>query len=272
MPSSRTQPSAGAFDGLVIRRDRVAVALLGAACLALAVITGLLAPFTAVSWPWPVFLLLLSAGSLAALVYLADQERAAGALPAAEPAEGRGRAVIETSVSEQETIEDQLFDHEEHVARDTGLREQRDRRDLDLPDDRQFMDDLRFEDEQEPAIRRAPAAQYIPPRTGAHPADSRRAVAAQSAPTHEELRAVARRVAQQSSQGRGESWEPITVPKPTYTRAAVAPRRAPEPLQSPSAPKSSGRPLQEAAQAPQPEPRTGSASLDLDDVLSRRRA
>ena len=55
-------------------------------------------------------------------------------------------------------------------------------------------------------------------------------------------------------------------------RVAVAPRPAVEPMQAPAAPKTSGRPLREAAQVPQPQTERPGASIDLDDVLSRRRA
>ena len=89
MPSSDTQPSGGVFDGLVIRWDRTSVFLLGVVTLTLAVVLGILSPFTAVAWPWPVFLLLLGAGSIAALVYVADQERAAAPASAATPSAAR---------------------------------------------------------------------------------------------------------------------------------------------------------------------------------------
>lgn len=288
MPSSDTQPSAGAFDGLVIRWDRTSVFLLGAVSLALALLLGLLAPFTAVTWPWPVFLLLLGAGSFAALVYVSDQQRPA--MASAGSSAGRaapaGGAVASSAASDaaaeldRTPSQDALFDNEQHVARESQRREQRDRMDLDLPEDQEFLDDLRFEDEEDgdaaAQVRRAPAAQYVPPRadlqrSSARPGIASRPAAGQLVPTHEELRAVARRVAEQSAQGRGQSWEPVAVPKPTYARTAPAHRPAPEPLQAPVAPRASGKSLQEAAQAPQPQ-KPAAASIDLDDVLSRRRA
>lgn len=281
MPSSDTQPSAGVFDGLAIRWDRTSVFLLGAVSLALAVVLGLLAPFTAVTWPWPVFLLLLGTGSIAALVYVADQERAAA--PAASTSVRSARsalgaeAAVEGQTGRAEAQDRALFDNEQHVAREAERREQADRRDLDLPEDQEFLDDLRFEDEEQDAVRSSTAAPYVPPRadlqrSAARPAGVRTQAAGQLVPTHEELRAVARRVAQESSQDRGQTWEPVAVPKPTYARVAVAPRPAVEPMQAPAAPKSSGRPLREAAQAPQPQTERPGVSIDLDDVLSRRRA
>lgn len=288
MPSSDTQPSAGVFDGLAIRWDRTSVFLLGAGSLALAVVLGLLTPFTAVTWPWPVFLLLLGTGSIATLVYVADQERAAA--PAAGTSVRSARsarsalgaeAAVEGQPEQAEAQDRALFDNEQHVAREAERREQADRQDLDLPEDQEFLDDLRFEDEEQDAgrsvVRSSTAAPYVPPRadlqrSAARPAGVRTQAAGQLVPTHEELRAAARRVAEQSSQGRGETWEPVAVPKPTYARVAVASRAAVEPMQAPAAPKTSGRPLREAAQVPQPQTERPGASIDLDDVLSRRRA
>lgn len=282
MPSSDTQPSAGVFDGLAIRWDRTSVFLLGAGSLALAVVLGLLTPFTAVTWPWPVFLLLLGTGSIAALVYVADQERAAAPAAGTSVRSALGaEAAVEGQPEQAEAQDRALFDNEQHVAREAERREQADRQDLDLPEDQEFLDDLRFEDEEQDAgrsvVRSSTAAPYVPPcadlqRSAARPAGVRTQAAGQLVPTHEELRAAARRVAEKSSQGRGETWEPVAVPKPTYARVAVASRAAVEPMQAPAAPKTSGRPLREAAQAPQPQTERPGASIDLDDVLSRRRA
>lgn len=284
MPSSDTQPSGGVFAGLAIRWDRTSVFLLGVVSLTLAVVLGILSPFTAVTWPWPVFLLLLGAGSIAALVYVADRERAAAPASAAPAHSGDRRVAVP---AEHETPSDQaaagdlaLFDNEQHVARETERRVRADRQDLDLPEDQVFLEDLRFEDEEQSrqaAVRPAAAAAYVPPRApqqrpADRPAGVRTAASDPLVPTHEELRAVARRVAEESSQGRGQTWEPVAVPKPTYARVAVAPRPTVEPMQAPVAPKSSGRPLREAAQAPQPQTERPAASIDLDDVLSRRRA
>lgn len=80
------------------------------------------------------------------------------------------------------------------------------------------------------------------------------------------------------------SWEPVEVPKPTYVEAAKAERPAPEPLDLPEAPKSSGKPSLKqgtAAAPPVAAPTAGptgqqskaqSALSNLDDVLQRRRA
>ena len=63
---------------LRIRRDRAVILLAGCAALLAALVTAVVAPFSAaVSWPWPVFLLLLGIGSVLSLRYLAVQDRAA---------------------------------------------------------------------------------------------------------------------------------------------------------------------------------------------------
>ncbi|MEV7605281.1 hypothetical protein AB0N65_07560 [Paenarthrobacter sp. NPDC089322] len=80
---------------------------------------------------------------------------------------------------------------------------------------------------------------------------------------------------------RGESWEPVEVPKPTYVAAPKAPRPAPEPLDLPEAPKPVGKPVlkQNAEQAEaagtaqvRAAAKVPSALSNLDDVLQRRRA
>lgn len=248
MPSSKTQRSAGAFDGLTIKWGRVLVFVLGGVSLALAILTGLLAPFTAVTWPWPVFLVLLGAGCLVSLRYLAVRDRAAaspGSVASAETA----------TVTAQERP---LFDHEQLVARDTERREVQQRNDLDLPGDQQFLDDLVFDDEQ-PGREQQPAP----------------AVAGHDTLTQEELRAEARRVARRSvaaESAGGSTWEPVPVPKPTYARAAVAHRESPEALTVPTVPAATSQTLEQAARAPQAQPEPQPGRIDLDDVLSRRRA
>ena len=79
---------------------------------------------------------------------------------------------------------------------------------------------------------------------------------------------------------RGETWEPVDVPKPVYVEAAKAERPAPEPLDLPEAPKAVGKPSLKqgtpaapaAAQASKPLTKAQSALSNLDDVLQRRRA
>ncbi|MFI7481783.1 hypothetical protein ACH9EU_05130 [Kocuria sp. M1R5S2] len=73
---------------LRIRWDRAGVFLAGCAAVLAALVTAVLAPLTAaVTWPWPVFLLLLGAGSVLALRYLAVHEHAARRAARPAPAE-----------------------------------------------------------------------------------------------------------------------------------------------------------------------------------------
>lgn len=260
MPSSKTQRSAGAFDGLTIKWGRVLVFVLGGVSLALAILTGLLAIFTAVTWPWPVFLALLGAGCLVSLRYLAVRDRVAASVGTVRSAEAVHSAETATVIDQERP----LFDHEQLVARDSERREIRQRSDLDLPGDQQFLNDLVFDDEQ-PGREQQPAP----------------AVAGHDALTQEELRAEARRVARRSvaaESADGSTWQPVPVPKPTYARAAVAHRESPAALSVPAVPAPTSQTLEQAARAPQaqpepasqPEPQPG--RIDLDDVLSRRRA
>jgi hypothetical protein len=103
--------------------------------------------------------------------------------------------------------------------------------------------------------------------------------------TAEELRAEARKVAVEAEAARrpepetGTPWQPVEVPKPTYTQSAKVARPAPEPLPVPEEKKPTVKtPIKQAAVAPKVElpaaaPREERANrLNLDDVLQRRRA
>lgn len=115
-------------DGaLHIRRDRAGILLAGCAALLAALVTAVVAPFSvAVSWPWPVFLLLLGIGSVLALRYLAVQDRAARR--AARP------AVRATAADPHAPREDvALFDNEHAVAEEVREQSRRSAEELDLP-------------------------------------------------------------------------------------------------------------------------------------------
>lgn len=264
----------GALEGLNIKWDRTIVFLLGCAALLLALVTGILAPLTAaVTWPWPVFLLLLGAGSIAALRYLAVQDRhersgaaaGDGALDAAaEPAESGETASV--------------FDNEEHVEQESLRREQQELADLDLPEDYVFLDDLMFAEDSEDAEYQVPrgaqAPAELPEHFSAEELESTRepVAVARDVPTHEELVAAARKVAVKSAQASGTTWEPVPVPKPTYARTAVAHREQPQALVVPKVPAPArDQSLKDAAKAPEPQT-AKAAGIDLDDVLNRRRA
>ncbi|GER21762.1 hypothetical protein NCCP1664_02590 [Zafaria cholistanensis] len=111
------------------------------------------------------------------------------------------------------------------------------------------------------------------------------------APTLEELRAAARRVAAAAEAPAATTWDPVEVPLPTYVGAAKAGRPEPAPLPEAAEKKPSGvtsilQDTRAAARAAQPiagnvaelpGSRPGAASpatgrINLDAVLQRRRA
>lgn len=268
MAISATKKVETAFEGLSIKWDRTIIFLLGCAALFLAIITGILAPLTvAVTWPWPVFLVLVGAGSIAALRYLAVQERrerAAGVTGGAATG-----SVAEASSATRATV----FNNEEHMAQESVRREQQERADLDLPEDQAFLDDLRFAEDSGQGSYSLPAAEQAPQELPEQLTDADLEVAAptkvaREIPTHDELVAAARQVAAQSA---NRTWEPTPVSKPTYARTAVAHREAPKALEVPQAPVADrGQSLKDAAKAPEPAAKT--PGINVDDVLNRRRA
>lgn len=268
MAISATKKVHTAFEGLNIKWDRTIIFLLGCAALFLAIITGILAPLTvAVTWPWPVFLVLLGAGSIAALRYLAVQERR-------ERAAGVTGGTATGSVAPTETsARAAVFNNEAHVAQESVRREQQQRADLDLPEDQAFLDDLRFAEDSAENRYSLPTAEQAPQELPEQLTDADLEVAApakvaRDIPTHEELVAAARQVAAQSA---GRTWDPVPVSKPTYERTAVAHRETPKALEVPKAPVAQrGQSLKDAAKAPAPAAKT--PGINVDDVLNRRRA
>jgi hypothetical protein len=232
--SPSTGSSAARSPGtLRIKRDRVGILLAGCAALLAALLTAAVAPFSAaVSWPWPVFLLLLGVGSVLALRYLAVQDRAARRssrpvrAPAVDPHAPRGDVALFDN--EDAVTEDAVTEEADEVRERPGVAAQ----ELDLP------------------------AEHEQPRTPA-------------AFTVEELRAEALRVARESAGAATRTWEPVPVPRPTYADAPVIQRAAPEPLPVPEQPASRSGSLKDAVRTGE---ERGRAALDLDDVLKRRRA
>ncbi|EMY35462.1 hypothetical protein D477_004077 [Arthrobacter crystallopoietes BAB-32] len=102
--------------------------------------------------------------------------------------------------------------------------------------------------------------------------------------TAEELRAAALKVAAEAEAARpaepqtGAPWQPVEVPKPTYTQSAKVERPAPQPLPAPEEKKPTVKtPIKQAAAAPKVELPASSREdragrINLDDVLQRRRA
>jgi hypothetical protein len=77
----------------------------------------------------------------------------------------------------------------------------------------------------------------------------------------------------------GRAWDPVPVPRPTYTMKPSAPRREPAPLprQEPSAsagaaPVVVAPPATERVEGDAQKPRTETLGLDLNEILARRRA
>ncbi|MGG7653236.1 hypothetical protein [Kocuria rosea] len=193
---------------LRIRRDRAVILLAGCAALLAALVTAVVAPFSAaVSWPWPVFLLLLGVGAVLSLRYLAVQDRAARR--ASRPAVRAPEAEAEPHAPREDVA---LFDNEHVVAEEVREQSRRTAEDLDLPTP-----------EEQPRMP-APAAFTV-----------------------EELRAEALRVARESAPAAAaRTWEPVPVPRPTYAEAPVVQRPEPEPLPVPEQPAARSASLKDA--------------------------
>lgn len=232
----RPTASTAAATGSGLRRGRVGVALGALACLALGLIGLVLAPFTALTWPLPAFLLILGLGALAGLRWLALTERTRTA--------GRTRPVREVE------------DLPTGTSSDAGA---------SRPSARTAAEP--FDLQSGEARGAAPAEATREAASGPTPSGAAASSAADARAQREMLREQARRVAA----GHGEfvpcdaTWEPVAVPRPTYMDAPEAQRPAPAPLSQPAAPRSTTRSLAEAEAK-------GRGALDLDDVLTRRRA
>lgn len=87
--------------------------------------------------------------------------------------------------------------------------------------------------------------------------------------------AVVRRSARQGAQSDGESaegeWLPVPVPRPTYTLKSPAPRREPAPLGEVEGSTEVRAPVEAPAAIAEP-PAGTTGSINLDEVLARRRA
>ncbi|MFI7493199.1 hypothetical protein ACH9D2_00510 [Kocuria sp. M4R2S49] len=200
------EPGRSGAGTLHIKRDRAGILLTGGAALLAALVTAVVAPFSAaVSWPWPVFLLLLGIGSVLALRYLAVQDRAARR--SSRPA---SRAPEEELHAPREDVA--LFDNEHAVAQEVREQSRRTDEDLDLP-----------------AAEEQPSS----PAPAAFTVEELRA---------EALR-VAR---ESAAAAPGRTWEPVAVPRPTYAEAPVVQRPEPEPLAVPEQPTARSTSLKDA--------------------------
>ncbi|RKQ37204.1 hypothetical protein C1C97_004520 [Kocuria tytonis] len=203
---SATPVRHGSLAGLRIKWDRTIVFLTGVLLLVVAMVTALVAPFTAVTWAVPLVLLLLGAGCVAGLRYLAVTDR--GQRVAAGP-------VVRGTAHAQHSI----FDHEDGARRDHAAQEH-----------------------GSTAAPELPAQVETPGTTPVRPAAAEpgysvaelRAMALQ----------VARGSGSEGSSA--ATWEPVPVPKPLYSQAPVVPRREPEPLQVPTRPAAKSASLKDA--------------------------
>ena len=126
METPATEPSTAAsarrpMAGLHIRWDRTLIFLAGAMLLLTALITGVMAPFTAVTWAVPTVLTLLGIGCVAGLRYLAVEEQNVR----------RARGSVSAPV---EQPEQKLFDNEDENRQEEQVRERRAMAALDLPE------------------------------------------------------------------------------------------------------------------------------------------
>lgn len=258
----RESVSAPRFSG--IRRGRAAVALASVAVLALGLLTAVLAPFTPIPWTLPVFLLVLGAAGLACLRCLALIERSAVRADTAAPTDAALVPQDQETPRHAERPESAgparrprtvLFDNTAHS-------EESPERGSEARDEEFLALDTRSLD--------APVPEHAQPLAGptsgtgapgVHGAQGQKV----SERDREMLRQQARLVAAGKTAGftpEDDSWAPVAVPLPTYVDAPEARREAPAPLEAPQEPTSTSSSLAEAA----------SRGLDLDDVLSRRRA
>lgn len=142
---------------------------------------------------------------------------------------------------------------------------------------------------QHPAPQRAPTTRvatevfdHQPEPEPAAPSLSREDLRAAAMEVARAAQAAAAEAASESGDDEGSTWEPVDVPKPSYMDAAKAEREAPEPIETPDAPKAAGK------VTIKPKPQTGETSGvptvpgarpaargalgNLDAVLQRRRA
>ena len=108
-----TAATRGPLSGLRIRWDRTLIFLAGIMLLLTALITAVMAPFTAVGWAVPAVLVLLGVGCVAGLRYLAVEDRGTrrvrtGSLP--------------TAVAAAPRAEQKLFDNEDEARQEAAAR------------------------------------------------------------------------------------------------------------------------------------------------------
>ena len=267
-----------AAAGLSIRWGRSVVALIGALALVSALITLVLAPFTAVTWTLPVFSLLVGCGCLAALRYLAVTERSSrrrtptsssGVQPVSDDAAALPEAAAQTRSSCGEPFDLQQKPGER--SSESESRRNRDRR-ADSGAEHSSSENQQIEDEEAMLDIKGLAVSEAVSRGHEQqlPAELIEGEQTSREEAREKLREQARRVAAGKPVAFSPvttGWQPLAVPRPTYLDAPEARREPIEPVQ-PVQQASTSSTLEEAAQKGQEQAR----GFNLDDVLSRRRA
>ncbi|MHA7292731.1 hypothetical protein [Arthrobacter sp. HLT1-21] len=235
-----------------IRRDRTAVALVGAIAVLAAVICTPLAVLSLVPWILPAAAFLVFLLAVAGLRFLAIRDRRRKVEAAfADAMSARSDTPRTSSVAQAPRRETNLFDAER-------------------PDP--------VDGDAAAAKRTAPAASNL---TATELRQAALAVAAGADPS-----STGSPVADAGTGAppTGTPWQPVEVPKPMYVAAAKVERQAPAPLELPEAPKAQSKTsLKQGATPPVVDgadhssgssaiahPATG--RMNLDDVLQRRRA
>lgn len=259
---------AGSDAGPRIRWGRTATALVGVAAILCGLVTAILAPLTAISWTLPVFLFVVGIGAFASLRYLALADRQ-------QARRSEARRLDEDRSSEW--VEEPEGLNAPTAGESAEGLVIKDRRDFfDAQADKPSREEIKaFQAPVEQASFDASWA--APANTGGNATEAEEYDHSQDVPFVQEpgldietLREQARRVAAGKPVAftpATSEWSPVEVPRPTYIDAPEARRTAPEPVEVPQAPKSTSATLTEAASKG-----TSDSRLNLDDVLSRRRA
>lgn len=258
-PQRSTAPAPASQNGSArLRTGRTAAAVAGLVAVVAGLITAVLAPFTAIAWPLPVFLLVIGCGLFGGLRYLALSDR--GLM-------GPGRTT-QRNIARAESSDGIENDHAS-VAEPAELEGLVVKRSSDVYDHQGASSRSADADPSghEIAAMTAPAGESSVATVDHSNAESVPHVEEPGLDI-ESLREQARRVAAGKPVAFSPAiseWSPVEVPKPTYVDAPAAHNVTPEPITVPEAPKSTSSSLAEAAHK-------GTSDLNLDDVLSRRRA
>ncbi|QRZ62145.1 hypothetical protein [Rothia sp. ZJ932] len=226
-------------QSFILKKGRTAIFVAAAICLLLALLTALATPFTAVSWWVPLLLGGFSFTGLATLRALAVADMKKKSVSFAERGDARPRSmnltVAEAVAHEENPVEMAAPYETERVYRPAAVAS--------------AAKNLRRARTHRPVEhRRVDAAAVEPEVLGPNDAPARYEA-------HRSFEVPA-----------ANTWTPVEVPVPTYLEAEVVyAERTVEPLQAPAPVHAESKTVVEAAAR-------GSKSIDLDQVLNRRRA